>query len=81
MAPTGEEELTSSSVTTVQLMAMAFGAAIAGLIANMGGLTTPGGIGGAENASILLFGTFALAPLLAALIMLFYKKANKKLVP
>lgn len=81
LAPTGEEELTSSSVTTVQLMAMAFGAAIAGLIANMGGLTTPGGIGGAENASILLFGTFALAPLLAALIMLFYKKANKKLVP
>jgi MFS family permease len=72
LAPAGEEELASSSVTTVQLMAMAFGAAIAGLIANVGGLTKPGGIIGAEGASVLLFGSFALAPLMAALMILFY---------
>lgn len=73
LAPTGEEELASSSVTTVQLMAMAFGAAIAGLIANLGGLTTPGGVQGAEGASVLLFGLFALAPLLAVFLVWYYK--------
>lgn len=61
----------SSSVTTVQLMAMAFGAAIAGLIANIGGLITLGAIDCAESASILLFVSFAVASLFAALIMLF----------
>lgn len=80
LAPIGEEELTSSSVTTVQLMAMAFGAAIAGLIANIGGLTTPGGINGAQEASVFLFGSFALAPLGAALMMLFYRKTDKKIL-
>ena len=76
LAPSGEEELTSSSVTTVQLIAMAFGAAIAGLIANICGLTVPGGSAGAKTASVLLFGSFALAPLLGALMILLYKRVS-----
>ncbi|ANF49150.1 MFS transporter [Chryseobacterium glaciei] len=74
MAPKGEEELASASVTTVQLMATAFGAAIAGLVSNMGGITEPGGIIGAQNASLLLYGVFSIAPLLAIALLL---KKNK----
>jgi predicted MFS family arabinose efflux permease len=39
----GEENLTSAAITTVQLYAMAIGAALAGLIANQAGLGLPGG--------------------------------------
>lgn len=69
-APAGEEELASASVTTVQLMATAFGASIAGLVSNMGGITEPGGVIGAQNASLLLYGIFSVAPLLALVILL-----------
>lgn len=68
LAPKGEEALTSASVTTVQLMATTFGAALAGLVANMGGINQPGGFVGAEQASILLYGVFTVAPFLALLI-------------
>lgn len=75
-APKGEEELTSASVTTVQLMATTFGAALAGLVSNFGGLTIPGGLVGAQNASVLLYGSFSVAPLFAVIIMIrnIYKK-------
>lgn len=74
LAPKGEEELTSASVTTVQLMATTFGTAIAGLVANAGGMTNPGGIEGAKTAASLLYGFFAFAPLLVVLIMLSQRK-------
>jgi len=74
LAPKGEEELTSASVTTVQLMATTFGASLAGLLVNMGGITNPGGVVGAQNAATLLYGTFALAPLLAVVVLLIQKK-------
>ncbi|MGE8554033.1 MAG: MFS transporter [Chryseobacterium jejuense] len=70
LAPRGEEELASASVTTVQLIATAFGAALAGLVSNIGGITVPGGIEGTQNASLVLYATFSLAPLLAIIVLL-----------
>lgn len=70
LAPKGEEELASASVTTVQLIATAFGAALAGLAVNIGGIKIPGGIDGTQNASLVLYGVFSLAPFLAIIILL-----------
>jgi len=66
LAPKGEEGLASASITTVQLYGMAVGAAVAGLVANAAGLTTPGGPAGAQSAAAWLFASFALAPAAAA---------------
>ncbi|MCA1323337.1 MFS transporter [Herbaspirillum sp. alder98] len=64
----GEENLTSSAITTVQLYAMAIGAALVGLTANRAGLILPGGVEGARDAAMVLFALFALAPALAVLL-------------
>lgn len=68
VAVAGEENLAASAITTVQLYAMAIGAALAGLVANAAGLTAPGGVAGAQVAALSLFGLFALAPVLAILL-------------
>lgn len=67
-APAGQEDLASTSITTVQLYATAIGAALGGLVANLAGFSTPGGIAGAQHAAAWLFGLFAAAPLLAAVV-------------
>ncbi|HYW58574.1 MAG TPA: MFS transporter [Polaromonas sp.] len=64
IAPPGEENLAASSIMTVQLFATAMGAALAGLVANLGGLSSPGGVQGTAGAALALFGGFAVAPLL-----------------
>ncbi|WP_211109865.1 MFS transporter [Azospirillum oleiclasticum] len=66
-APAGETDLTSAAITTVQLVATALGAALAGMVVNMAGLTEPGGIGGTASAALWLFLVFAAAPVLALL--------------
>lgn len=68
LAPKGEGGMASAAITTVQLYGMAIGAAIAGLVANAAGLIQPGGVAGAQSAAVWLFASFALAPLLAALL-------------
>lgn len=68
VAPAGEQDLASASITTVQLFATAFGAALAGMVANIAGLTEPGGIEGTASAAVWLFGVFALAPVVGVLI-------------
>lgn len=68
VAPAGEQDLASASITTVQLFATAFGAALAGMVANIAGLTEPGGIEGTASAAAWLFGVFALAPVGGILI-------------
>lgn len=68
LARPGEENLASTSITTVQLYGMAVGSALAGLVANAAGLTDPGGPAGAQSAAVWLFASFALAPALAALL-------------
>ncbi|AIR67357.1 MFS transporter [Cedecea neteri] len=67
-APPGEETLASASITTVQLYATALAAALAGVITNGAGITSPGGGEGASAASMALFGVFALAPAGATLL-------------
>ncbi|KXF75913.1 MFS transporter [Paramesorhizobium deserti] len=62
--PMSEQGLAASSITTVQLYATAFGAAIAGLVANLGGISDPGGADGAASAALLLFGASLVAPAL-----------------
>lgn len=68
-APQGEETLTSSSITTVQLYSAAVTAALAGVITNSAGLADPGGIAGAQQAARWLFAAFAVAPALALLLL------------
>jgi hypothetical protein len=60
-APRGEGNLASAGITTVQLYAMAMGAALAGLTANAAGLS---GTESTQMAARSLFALFALAPLL-----------------
>ena len=64
----GEENLASAGITTVQLYAMAIGAAMAGLTVNAAGLTEPGGSDGARHAAYALFACFAVAPALAIVL-------------
>ncbi|MNL52344.1 putative multidrug-efflux transporter [compost metagenome] len=59
-----EQELAGASLTTVQLFSTAMGAALAGMVANAGGLIDPGGTAGTASAARWLFGVFTLAPLL-----------------
>lgn len=65
VAPMGEQGMAAASITTVQLFATALGAALAGMVANVAGLTDPGGIAGTANAAVWLFGLFAFTPILA----------------
>ncbi|MDP9939709.1 MFS transporter [Ectopseudomonas alcaliphila] len=63
--PPEEQELAGASITTIQLLATATGAALAGLVTNAGGLIEPGGIEGTIQAARCLFSVFAVMPLLA----------------
>ncbi|MDR0218289.1 MAG: MFS transporter [Enterobacteriaceae bacterium] len=62
-----DKNIAGSSITTIQLFASAFGAALAGMITNIFGFYQPGGIEGAASASHWLFLLFAIAPILALL--------------
>ncbi|HEX2885895.1 MFS transporter [Vineibacter terrae] len=66
-APRDEQDLASASITLVQLFASALGASVAGMVANIAGLTEPGGIAGTAGAARWLFAGFALTPLLGLL--------------
>ncbi len=65
VSPEADKDIAGASITTVQLFATAFGAALAGMVANLAGLNVPGGAPGAASAARWLFLLFALAPLLA----------------
>ncbi|WP_353162399.1 MFS transporter [Myroides odoratus] len=75
LAPKGEENLTSSSITTVQLIATSFGAALAGLVTNLSGITQSTDIVAITNSSLYLYAIFAITPLVA--IVLFLRVKNK----
>ncbi len=57
-----EKDIAAGGVTTVQLFATAVGAALGGMVVNLGGMSDPGGAAGASSASRLLFLWFAIAP-------------------
>jgi hypothetical protein len=66
-APEGEKELAASSITIIVMVSQSFGSALGGLVTNLAGMTSPGGVAGAASASAWLFGSYALTPVLAAL--------------
>lgn len=65
VAPSGDQDTAATSITTVQLFATALGSALAGMLANLGGLNVPGGIEGTSRAAWWLFAALAVAPLMA----------------
>lgn len=77
LAPKGEENLTSSSITTVQLIATSFGAALAGLVTNLTGITNSSDIDSIVNSSIYLYLIFATTPLLAIILFMIVKNKVK----
>jgi len=62
--PESEKELAGASITTVQLIATATGAALAGMLVNLGGFSSPGGVEGASGAAAWLFTSYAALSLL-----------------
>lgn len=54
-----QKELAGASITTVQLVATALGAALAGMIVNLAGLSSSAGVAGAAQAAAWLFGLYA----------------------
>jgi len=69
ISPAGQENMASSAIITVQLYALAFGAALAGMVTNAAGFTDPGGLVGTQQASVALLAVLALAPAWAAWLM------------
>ena len=65
VTPEEDQDAAATSISTVQLFATALGAALAGMLANLGGLNSPGGVEGASSAARVLFSVLAIAPLLA----------------
>ncbi|WP_395607233.1 MFS transporter [Pseudomonas sp. B22129] len=65
VASAQDKDTAASSITTLQLFAMALGAALAGVISNMAGINDPLGNEGASHAARWLFALFVLAPMLA----------------
>ena len=65
-----DKDIAGASITTVQMFATALGAAMAGMVANLSGLNSPGGVAGAENTAHWLFILFAIAPALAIITAL-----------
>lgn len=75
-SPAGETDLAAGAITTVQMFATAFGAALAGLTVNAAGLVEPGGAEGISAAAFWMCLLFLLAPALAGLCALQFLKHN-----
>jgi len=67
-APAAEQDLAAGGMTTVQLFAIAFGTACAGMVANFAGIAEPGGVAGASSAAFWLGIIFAVAPAIGVLV-------------
>lgn len=65
LVSSAEQDKASAAISTVQSLGSAFGAAIAGVIANGTGLVTPGGIAGSISAAHWLYALMALPGLIA----------------
>ncbi|WP_448952492.1 MFS transporter [Labrys neptuniae] len=65
LAPEEDRGIASAAITTTQLFATAIGAALAGMVVNLAGLSNPGGAAGTAHAAFWLLAVFAAAPLLA----------------
>ncbi len=79
-SPRHEQALTASSMTTVQLVATAFGAAIGGVITNLADYSNLAS-GGTQTAAAWYFGLLCLAPALAFLTGLLVVRRRSAPVP
>ena len=59
-----------SAITTVQMFAVAFGSALAGMIVNATGINGPDGLDGIANSARWLFGVFSIIAMLAFFVVL-----------
>lgn len=65
-----EADKASASINLIQSLGAAFGAAVAGVVANSSGLVTPGGTAGAASAAFWLYASMALPALVALIVAL-----------
>jgi len=65
-----EADKASASINLIQSLGAAFGAAVAGVVANASGLVTPGGTVGATSAGFGLYASMALPALIALIVAL-----------
>ena len=65
-----EADKASASINLIQSLGAAFGAAVAGVVANSSGLVTPGGTEGAVSAGFWLYVSMALPALVALSVAL-----------
>jgi len=65
-----EADKASASINLIQSLGAAFGAAVAGVVANSSGLVTPGGTVGAASAGFWLYASMALPALVALFVAL-----------
>lgn len=79
-AQKGEEDQASASLTTIQLIATAFGAAFTGLITALAGINNIAEMEGAKNAAFFLFSIFSISPLITLLIVRRYLAKKKSTV-
>ena len=63
-----ERETAASALSTVQMFAVAFGTAVAGLVTNMSGFNQTDNIDGIANSAGWLFVTFAVSSVLACFV-------------
>lgn len=76
-AEAADQNLASASLTTVQLFTTAMGAALAGMIANLAGLSNPGGFAGISNAALWLFIGFAAMSIIALFAAIALVRSSK----
>lgn len=76
-APAGEGDLTTASISMVQLFAAGFGAAVAGVIVNAAGLATGDSLSATINAANWLYGLFVLVPLVTIPIVWSIVRADR----
>lgn len=76
-ATPADQNLASASITMVQLFTTALGAALAGMITNLAGLSVPGGLAGTAKAAATLFSSLTVMALIAFVAAMILLRRNK----
>ncbi len=78
-ANAGEEDHAAASLTTIQLIATAFGAAVTGVVTSMAGIHETANLARTKDAAWILFAVFALLPLLTLwVVRRYFLKQNRE---
>lgn len=76
-APAGEEDHAAASITTIQLIATAFGAAFTGLVTTLSGINNVTDLASTKQSAFVLFAIFSLLPLVTLYIVRRYMSKQK----